>query len=52
MWPKDSDDSTKFRAMGDLKAGIPSEKLASTFMEITYKCVKNNHKQRCNMDEV
>lgn len=42
----------KFRAMADLKAGIPSEVLATTFFNITLKCLHKNHKKRCTMDEV
>ena len=38
--------------MSDLKAGVPSDIMATTFMEVSKKCLQRNHKRRCKMSEV
>ena len=45
-------DFNTFKVMGDLKAGIPTDIIATTFMDISKVCVQRDHKRRCNMSEV
>ena len=40
------------KAMSDLKAGIPSDIMAETFIKIGTKCAQRLYKKRCTMSTV
>ena len=40
------------KAMSDLKAGIPSDIMAETFIKVGTKCAQRSYKKRCTMSTV
>ena len=45
-------DISTCKAMSDLKAGIPSDTMAETFIKIGMKCAQRIYKKRCTMSTV
>ena len=45
-------DISTCKAMSDLKAGIPSDIMAETFIKIGTKCAQRLYKKRCTMSTV
>ena len=45
-------DEKACKAMSDLKAGIPSDIMAETFIKVGTKCARHSYKKRCTMSTV